>query len=93
MTNGAIPAGTYDITKLPNSQYGTWFLDPGIFSRLLYKLGLGRGGFNLHIPGNASNGCITAPRSNNNAGNIYNLNQLLTNEMGSNTLVVPSTGN
>ncbi|AHI05240.1 hypothetical protein BDW_03660 [Bdellovibrio bacteriovorus W] len=89
MTNGAIPAGTYDITKLPDSQYGTWFLDPGAFSRSLYKFGLGRGGFNIHAPGNASNGCITAPRSNNNAGNIYNLNQLLTNELGSNTLIVP----
>ncbi|ASD63380.1 hypothetical protein B9G79_07235 [Bdellovibrio bacteriovorus] len=93
MTNGAIPSGTYNIVKLPDSQYGTWFLDPGTVSRGLYKFGLGRGGFNFHIPGNTSNGCITARRSENNAGSIYNLNQLLTNEMGGNTLVVPSNGN
>lgn len=89
-TNGAIPAGTYDIRKLPDSRYGTWFLDPGAISRGLYRVGLARGGFNIHAPGNASNGCVTAPRSNNSAGDIYNLNQLLTNELGHNTLVVPS---
>ena len=91
--NGKIPAGTYDIRKLPNSDYGTWYLDPGLLSRGLYRAGLVRGGFNIHSPGNSSNGCVTAPRRENNAGDIYNLNQLLTDEMGSNILTVLPYGN
>ena len=91
--HGKIPAGTYDIRKLPNSNYGTWYLDPGLISRGFYRAGLVREGFNLHTPGNSSNGCVTASRRENNAGNIYNLNQLLTDEMGSNTLTVLPYGN
>lgn len=85
---GPIPAGHYDIRKAPGQGAGDWFLDPGLLSRILYRAGMVRGGFNMHLPGRQSHGCITAERAKNDATNIQNLNNLLQQENGANTLDV-----
>ena len=79
---GPIPAGQYTITHLPGQAPGTWFLDPGLSSRALYRLSeltrqnLGfsfwRGGFNIHLPGSVSHGCVSAPSANNPGSNVGN---------------------
>ncbi len=83
-----IPEGKYDIRKVPGQTQGNWFLDPGLLSRIGYRLGLNRGGFNIHLPGTASDGCISAPSKKNPGTGLQDLDTLFTNETGSNTLEV-----
>ena len=85
---GPLPAGSYDIRKAPGQTGGNWFLDPGLLSRIGYRMGLNRGGFNLHLPGRVSNGCISVPSKQNPGDGISDLNNLLNNEAGGNTLDV-----
>jgi RHS repeat-associated protein len=85
---GPLPVGHYDIRKAPGQTESNWFLDPGLLSRIGYRLGLNRGGFNLHLPGRISNGCISVPTKANLGEGISDLNTLLTNEAGSNVLDV-----
>jgi len=87
--NGPIPPGIYNM--FPNEKpghEGWWALqEPGWnkSDSLLYKLGLKRGGANLHI-GNLSLGCITAKPALQNQ--YYQLTNLLNKESGANKLQV-----
>jgi RHS repeat-associated protein len=83
-----LPEGHYDIRKAPGQTQGNWFLDPGLLSRIGYRLGISRGGFNIHLPGQASEGCISAPPRNNPGTGIQDLNSLFMNESGGNSLEV-----
>ncbi len=71
---GPTPEGTYTIALAKNAKadkstsYGdpagwgryAWFMKPGIISSLLFKMGIGRGGFFLHEDGGTpgTHGCI-----------------------------------
>ena len=86
---GPIPPGQYNM--FPNQKAGRegwWALqEPGWnkYDSLLYKLGLKRGGANLH-QGTVSWGCITVDPSLNDQYN--NLTDLLRRELGDNVLDV-----
>src|SRR5690606_6047466 len=82
---GPIPIGKYDITKVPGANARDWFLDPGLLSRIGYRLNMNRGGFNLHLRKGGSNGCITGDRGDND-NNFNNINNILNQDAGSNTI-------
>ncbi len=86
---GPIPPGQYNMFPNENpKREGWWSLqEPGWnkYDSLLYKLGLIRGGANLH-QGTVSWGCVTVDPSLNDQYN--NLTDLLRRELGSNTLEV-----
>tara|TARA_B110001454_G_scaffold219057_1_gene249563 strand:+ start:3855 stop:5351 length:1497 start_codon:yes stop_codon:yes gene_type:complete len=84
---GPIPIGTYDIRKLPGLKTGDWFLDPGLFSRIGFKLGQNGGDFLLHLRKGGSNGCITGD-PNSSETDLSNINNLLGAEDGNNTIEV-----
>ncbi|MGE0761849.1 MAG: RHS repeat-associated core domain-containing protein [Bdellovibrionales bacterium] len=84
---GPIPIGKYDITKVPGANARDWFLDPGLLSRIGYRLNMNRGGFNLHLRKGGSNGCITGDRGEND-NNFNNINNILNQDAGSNTIEV-----
>lgn len=63
-----------------------WFLDPGLISRIGYRLGANRGGFNMHLRPGGSEGCITS--KGNSKDDLQNLNNLLNGEAGGNTIDV-----
>ena len=87
--NGPIPPGSYTIDQ--GNRPGFFGINPtgplGSLNNTSFGqnyLGL-RGGFELHT-GTRSNGCITSNPSNQ--GSYNQIQNLLTNEMGSNTLTV-----
>jgi RHS repeat-associated protein len=84
---GPLPMGKYDITKVPGANGRDWFLDPGLMSRIGYRLGQNRGGFNLHLRKGGSDGCITGARGEND-NNFNNINNILNQDAGDNTIEV-----
>lgn len=84
---GPIPIGKYDITKLPAANARDWFLDPGLLSRIGYRLGINRGGFNLHLRRGASDGCITGAPGGNDVY-LDNINNILKQDQGRNSIEV-----
>ncbi len=84
---GPIPLGHYEITKTPGAKQRDWFLDPGLLSRVGYRLGIARGGFNLHLRQGASLGCITAEDSENDQ-NLNEIDNILNADFGNNSIEV-----
>ena len=84
---GPVPIGHYDLSKVDGDKSSMdWFLDPGLKSRIGYRLGLNRGGFNMHLRPGGSEGCINS--KGNSRDTLQNLNNLLIKEAGANTIDV-----
>jgi RHS repeat-associated protein len=84
---GPVPTGTYELRKVSSSGPRDWFMDPGLISRAMYKMGFGRGAFNLHLRKGGSAGCITGSASESDSA-FQRIDNLLNAEDSNNSIEV-----